>query len=281
MNYDVSGGDIGNVSSPSNDKQRRPTEEKSLVPVTIGMVRKSINGVLQDGREPEQVKIIGAVCECANKSTSIEYILEDGTGKISVKEWVENDDKVKQQLSAEASVEHQYIRVIGKIQVYENEMHIIAQHVKKLKDANELAYHMIETVNSLEKYKRSSNIVGSPSMAMSHMQLNPGANLHASKPIGMSYGNENVAEGLQSEIMNFLKKCEFFFCFSERRLSWNSNLTFAFNVTVDESLGGDINVFIANNKQYGESQIRSVVEALSTEGMIYSTVDENHYSAIM
>lgn len=256
MNYDFNSGDGGNVSSPSNDKQHRPTEEKSLVPVTIGMVKKSTNGVLQDGRGPELIKIVGAVCEYSSKSTSIEFIVEDGTGKIAVKDWVESDDKVKQELSAEASVEHQYIRVIGKIQVYENEIHITAQHVKKLKDANELTYHMIETVHSLEKYKRSSNIVGSPSMAMSHMQLNSGARLHASKPIGMSYGGENVVGGLQSEIMNFLKK-------------------------FDESLGGNINDFIANNKQYGEAQVRAAIESLSTEGMIYSTVDENHYSAIM
>lgn len=253
MNYEISGGDSGNISSPSNDKQRRPTEEKSLVPVTIGMAKRATNNILQDGREPEQIKIVGAVCDATNKSTSIEYALEDGTGKIAVKEWVEDGNKVKEQMSAEAAVDHQYIRVIGKIQEYEGELQIVAQHVKKLTDANELTYHLLEVVRSAEKYKRSSNIVGSPSMAMSHMQLNHGVSLHASKPIGM--GGEGDG-GLQNEIMNFLKG-------------------------FDESVGGNINEFIATHSQYGESQVRATVEALSTEGMIYSTIDENHYSAIM
>lgn len=253
MNYEMSGGDAGNISSPSTDKQRRPTEEKSLVPVTIGMAKKATNNILQDGREPEQIKIVGAVCDAANKSTSVEYVLEDGTGKIIVKDWVEEGNKVKEQMSSEAAVDHQYIRVIGKIQEYEGDLQIVAQHVKKLHDANELTYHMLEVVSSAEKYKRSSHIVGSPSMAMSNMQINHGVNLHTSNPIGMGGGESG---GLQDEIMNFLRR-------------------------FDESMGGNINDFIASNGQYGESQVRAAVEALSSDGKIYSTIDDNHYSAIM
>ena len=45
--------------------------------------------------------------------------------------------------------------------------------------------------------------------------------------------------------------------------------------------GGSASEFIRQNVgKYTEGQVKKKLEALSTEGMIYSTIDDDHYSPV-
>jgi len=215
MDYENSGG--GNFASPGNagsqgdGKFRKATDEQTLIPVTIKMLLAAAksNNTLQDGREPHQVKIVAAVREVTKGSTSYNYTVEDGTGAIEVKEWIEDGNITMTQMREDAAMEHQYIRIVGKLGEYDNKPQVVAHSVRKVTTGNELTHHFLEVVHSAEKYnKQGGHIVGSPSMAMGGMNFNAGG-MQASTPIGM---NNNMAANdggdLQDAITNFLRSCK-------------------------------------------------------------------------
>lgn len=276
MDYtnDTSGGNMGfsspgasntynnSQTSPSN-QGRKATEEKTLIPVTIRMILNSTHGqqtTLEDGRELDQVKVVAAVRGVSPNSTAYSYQVEDGTGFMEVKEWVDQaDPMVKQQMRDEAAVEHQYVRIIGKVQTYDDKLQIVAYSVRKLTNGNELTHHFLEVVNSAEKYKRSSQIVGRPSMNGAMSMMNTGGAFGGSMPsssVPIGYdASMNDGGGLKSDILNFLNS------FGQE--------------------GGNINLFIQQNQgKYSQQEIHSMLEAMSGEGNVYSTTDEFHYAAV-
>ena len=200
--------------SPSGQNRRKATEEQRLIPATIRMILESTNGMFADGREPHNVKIVAAVRGVTPSSTAYNYEVEDGTGFIEVKEWLDDGEPlVKSQIREAAAVEHQYVRIIGKMQEYDDKVSIVAYSVKKLSSGNELTHHLLEVVHSGEKYKKSNQIVGSPGMMNNGAMAMNGGNMGmggfnggsmptASTPIAQDVKMGNDA--LNSDIMSFL-----------------------------------------------------------------------------
>lgn len=57
-------------------------------------------------------------------------------------------------------------------------------------------------------------------------------------------------------------------------------LNFSRTLVTDEQ-GGSVDIFAEMNKgKYSLGDVKAAFENLATEGMIYSTVDESHYSCV-
>jgi replication factor A2 len=207
--YNNGGGGGGDFGSPGgtpsgdNNQRRKATDEQTLVPVTIKMLIEASknNKILLDGREPYQVKLVAAITSVTKGSTSYNYVIEDGTGGIEVKEWVDESNVTISRVREEAAVEHQYVRIIGKLEEYDGKAQVVAHMVRKLSSGNELTHHFLEVAYEGEKYKKQGQIVGSPSQAMGNMNFE-GNNMHVSAPINNSGGVQQ--EGLTADIIQFL-----------------------------------------------------------------------------
>ena len=203
------------ASPQSSQNRRKATEEQTLIPVTIRMLLNSNNSILEDGREPHQVKLVAAIRSVNPSSTAYNYEVEDGTGFIEVKEWLDdNDPLLKSQMRDEAAKEHQYVRIIGKMQVYDDKPSVVAYSVRKLSSGNELTHHFLEVVHSAEKYKKSSQIVGSPSMngvmAMNGMNMG-GGTFNGGMPsssTALAQDNNMGGNQLHDDIMQYLEGCK-------------------------------------------------------------------------
>jgi len=58
-------------------------------------------------------------------------------------------------------------------------------------------------------------------------------------------------------------------------------LHYAISQIGGDEVGGSLLDFVSeNNSRYSENEIREMFNSLATEGMIYSTIDENHFSTI-
>lgn len=173
------GGGYGNSPAGSNSydskakggsSNRRNIDDQSIIPVTCKMILESTDGInggctLQDGREPYLVKIVGAVREVVKTSTNYMYTIEDGTGVVQVKEFIDDSsyNEAIQQQREEAAQDHVYIRVIGKATSYEGNKQIIGQSVRKVTGGgNEFTHHLLTVVYSGEKYKKTQTMVGRP-----------------------------------------------------------------------------------------------------------------------
>jgi Single-stranded DNA-binding replication protein A (RPA), medium (30 kD) subunit len=200
-----------NYPSPStgDNPQRKATDEQTLVPVTISMLVNAAqnNKMLLDGREPHHIKVVAAITGVQMGSTSYSYTIEDGTGAIDVKEWLDEGNIEVSKMREEAAVEHQYVRIIGKLEEYDGKPQIVAHTVRKLPNGNELTYHFLEVVYEGEKYKQSQQIVGSPSYAMGNMNFGGSVPMQASRPI--INGGQGEGGGLVEEIKSFLAGREY------------------------------------------------------------------------
>ncbi|RWA13511.1 hypothetical protein EKO27_g1617, partial [Xylaria grammica] len=143
----VAGG-WGGGSQGGSQSGPKPSEE-SLRPVTIKQIidaEPSYAGDASfkiDGSDVKQVTIVGMVRTISPQTTNITYKIDDGTGVIEVKQWLDAD----KQESAEATPafgEEDYVRVWGRLKSFSNKRHIGAHVIKPVREFNEVNYHLLE-----------------------------------------------------------------------------------------------------------------------------------------
>lgn len=180
------GGDFGASQSPGGGGgggQRRNYDEQTCIPVTARMILASQPDLndntqlkLEDDRKLYHIKLVGAVRGVEQTSTAVVYQLEDGTGLVDVKQWLdETDCTALQELRAAAQQDHIYVKVVGQLKMYNGSKQILASSVRPVSTGNEIAHHFLEVVYSGEKYKNDSTIVQPTSPMMMTGNNNSGA----------------------------------------------------------------------------------------------------------
>lgn len=194
----------GTPDASQGQKTRRSYDEQTLIPVTIQMAMSAhpdpAGGdgslLLEDGRKVASVKIVAAVRSVDAQSTNVVYELEDGTGLLDAKQWLDdNDCQALQEIRDACMKEHIYIKVIGQIKDYEGKKLLVANSVRPLSTANELTHHMLQVVHSAEKAKRQDSIVAPPA-------ANSGIGFGASMPVAQTTGG---GDSLKDQVLNFIR----------------------------------------------------------------------------
>mmetsp|Transcript_23611 Transcript_23611/g.67691 ORF Transcript_23611/g.67691 Transcript_23611/m.67691 type:complete len:272 (+) Transcript_23611:166-981(+) len=253
-----SGGGYGGASQDppsSTGRQRRAYDEQTVIPVTIRMVLRSQQDVaggdgsleLEDGRKLALVRFVGAVRSCEENSTNNVYTVEDGTGLIEVKQWVNDNSECSalQELRQQTLKEHIYVKVVGQIKDYEGNKIIVANSVRPVGTGNELTHHMLEVVYSAEGHKRADSIVGSPPISS-----------------GIGFGGQQVAAASSSGTDDPLQKA----------------IVHLFQHSGDAGNGVHVQSIVDELKStFSEADIRGAIESLAEEGHIYSTVSDSHF----
>ncbi|KAI1813206.1 replication protein A, subunit RPA32 [Poronia punctata] len=123
---------------PINDESLRPVTIKQIIdaePAYAGDASFRI-----DGLDVKQVTIVGMVRAINPQTTNITYKIDDGTGVIEVKQWLDADKGE----SDPAFKEEDYVRVWGRLKSFSNKRHIGAHVIKPVRDFNEVNYHLLE-----------------------------------------------------------------------------------------------------------------------------------------
>jgi replication factor A2 len=97
--------------------------------------------------------LVGQIQNVASQSTHITYKIEDGTGVIDIKNWL--NPELKQALedgSTAPIAQDTYVRVWGKIKEFNSKRHVGATIVRPITDFNEVSYHFLQaTLVHLQK----------------------------------------------------------------------------------------------------------------------------------
>ncbi|CAJ2513700.1 Uu.00g018190.m01.CDS01 [Anthostomella pinea] len=151
--YGAAGGEDGGGffggSQFGGSQGAKAVNEESLRPVTIKQIidaEPAYAGEASfriDGLDVKQVTFVGMVRSISPQTTNITYRLDDGTGIIEVKQWLDAD---KQEESRPAFREEEYVRVWGRLKSFSNKRHVGAHVIKPVKDFNEVNYHLLEAV---------------------------------------------------------------------------------------------------------------------------------------
>ncbi|KAI1386419.1 replication protein A, subunit RPA32 [Hypoxylon trugodes] len=147
------GGDGGGFmgGSQSGSQSAKPVSEESLRPVTVKQIIDAeqafgSDGTFRiDGADVAQVTFVGMVRQISPQTTNITYRLDDGTGIVEVKQWLDPDKQEQDGDSKSAAFrEEQYVRVWGRLKSFGNKRHVGAHVIKPVTDFNEVNYHLLE-----------------------------------------------------------------------------------------------------------------------------------------
>jgi replication factor A2 len=279
----MSGYDNGNDDKKGGGKKdRKPTEERSLIPVTVLQIftaeKSGSDGdqkfAIYPGSDAFQVKLVAVVTEKDEKSTGIHFKVEDGTGSISVKEWTNGDDSSSPYLTHERSrvAENLYVRIIGTIKEYEGVRSIMAQSIAFAEDLNELTNHFLEVMHYKEIVKKGSmftNKNGETAADVQQKSANSnssgggvgfgGGSGSSNGPQSMNgYGGVQAAvdndSPLQQAIKNYVKQ--------------NGR---------DSEIGADRHECgtALEGQGYSRKDVSLALQNMCNEGLLYTTVDES------
>ncbi|KAJ5195717.1 hypothetical protein N7449_006196 [Penicillium cf. viridicatum] len=146
----------GETNSPAGGKTG-DRDNKTLRPVTVKQVLDASQPFPEaafqiDGADVANVLIMGQVRNISSQSTNVTYIIDDGTGGVEVKKWIDsatadNMDTDEGKAPGDGKTEVQlngFARVFGSIKSFANRRHIGAHSVRPLSNINELHTHLLE-----------------------------------------------------------------------------------------------------------------------------------------
>lgn len=94
-----------------------------------------------DGAPLTQVTVVGQVRSVTPQSTNVTVRIDDGTGQMDVKKWIDADRPPE----AEAPLElDSYVRVWGRLKSFSSKRHVGAHVMRPVADFNEVNYHLLE-----------------------------------------------------------------------------------------------------------------------------------------
>ena len=221
-----SGGDFGASQSPGGGGggARRNYDEQTCIPVTARMILASQPDMsdntqlkLEDDRKLYHIKLVGAVRGVEQTSTAVVYQLEDGTGLVDVKQWLdETDCTALQELREASQKDHIYVKVVGQLKMYNGTKQILASSVRPVNTGNELAHHFLEVVYSGEKYKHDSTIVQPTSPMMTGTGAYGsgsvggvgfgGSGSGGRTPLMQQSGGGGSGDALRDTVLNFIQQ---------------------------------------------------------------------------
>ncbi|PSK59252.1 hypothetical protein B9Z65_3576 [Elsinoe australis] len=146
-----SGGFLPGSSQDSPNAKRRYGKD-TLRPVTIKQIHLSelphpdADAYMLDGTECTQITFVGQIMNISHQATNVTYKLDDGTGQIEVKVWVdpERGGDAEDPAGMHGKVaENMYVRAWGKIKNF-GKRHVVAHVVRPVQDLNEVNYHLLE-----------------------------------------------------------------------------------------------------------------------------------------
>ncbi|KAI9732371.1 MAG: replication factor A protein 2 [Cirrosporium novae-zelandiae] len=166
----------GSQASPSG---RGSYSRDTLRPVTIKQVLTAQQSHPDadfriDGQEITQITFVGQIRNISTQTTNITYRLDDGTGTIDVKQWIDPDTGGPQapdpNSGKPALVENAYARVWGRMKAFNNKRHVGAHVIRPLDNYNEIPYHLLEAA-----YVHLYLTKGPPELAPGHPLNKSGA----------------------------------------------------------------------------------------------------------
>lgn len=93
-----------------------------------------------DGVPTTQVTLVGQVRAVNPQAVNITYHIDDGTGLIDVKKWIDAEKGD----TTPRFPQDTYVRVYGRLQSFNGKRHVGAHFIRAVEDFNEVNYHMLE-----------------------------------------------------------------------------------------------------------------------------------------
>jgi replication factor A2 len=195
--------------------------------------------------------LIGQIVASQPTTTHLNYTVDDSTGTIDVRSWVDQDNPQKNQAVLWGAGD--YVRVIGNLRSFGEKRYVVAQaQLLPIEDFNEVTHHFLEIIHlNLTLSGRSARGSSNSGMDTSSSYYKTPVDTNNN-----NNNNNNSLNDLQDRIIRIVQQ-------------HNQN---------GEGVG--IDVLVDNFAQlYDEDSVRRQIIFLIDEGHLYNTTDANHVGA--
>ena len=117
-----------------------------------------------------QITFVGQIRNISTQTTNITYKLDDGTGTVEAKQWIDADAGTSMDTTSDGTVskpkliENEWARVWGRLKAFNNKRHVGVHVIRPITDKMDVTYHLLEatyvhlyfTKGSLETIKQES-----------------------------------------------------------------------------------------------------------------------------
>lgn len=233
---------------------KKPQRAQNVVPVQVASILEHSGETFQvQGQDVGMVVLVGQVKAVDAQATKNVYHVEDETGSIDAMHWVDEG----QENTASNVTENMFVRVVGSVRSNQDKKHVMVYRILQLDDEAEIAAHALEVAHARLKIKQMQDkenqaIGGGGAGGLSNsMMTGYGSGGAAAGGGGGTYGNAQ-----QNMVYKMIAACG-----REEGLSRDELAT---------QLNGRV----------GKADVNSALEYLSSEGHVYSTIDDDHFKAM-
>jgi replication factor A2 len=272
-----SGGGFLTGDSGSSMDSRMVYAPRPLLPVTIKQLVNASNSDANDSKfkiddkEFMQCKIVGQIMMINRASTTTNYTIDDGTGSISVRMFVSNDDDDAMDRLNSELVEYTYVRVIGRLTEYQNARSINCFHISPITDFNEVTKHRLEAI-----YAHLVNTKGYIRKSGNQMQVKSSQGMGMGMGFG-SYGSNPLPNQNNISMDTSMSYDHGFASFTPvQGMVYN-----VFASSKDNSRGITMVEVAEALPRVPKSQVMDAIQFLANEGHVFTTIDDDHYSLCM
>jgi len=100
-----------------------------------------------ENAEMGQVTIVAQVISIQSQTTNSVYWLDDGSGRIEARHWVDSTSEVDSEKWGGIS-ENAYVRATGALKAFGSKRYINVAHIRLVKDSHELYFHLLESMTT-------------------------------------------------------------------------------------------------------------------------------------
>jgi len=235
-------------------------QDESLRPVTVKQILDAEEAYAGadfkiDGATVTQVTAVGQVRSFNPQATNLTIRIDDGTGQLEVKKFIDTDKQEEAQNPGYGLDSH--VRVFGRLKHFSGKRYVSAHLIRPITDPNEVNYHMLEATYVHLYYTRGP--LGRNGQAAGGVD---GDSMFVDGGAGAGAGANPATSG---------------------KLSGCSTLARRMHTFMNESPGGNegihLNV-ITNSTGMSVRDVLTAADELLGLGLIYTTVDDETWAIL-
>ncbi|XP_053666930.1 replication protein A 32 kDa subunit [Anopheles marshallii] len=220
---------------------------EGVLPLVIQQVLESADdGITLFGHQYAMITVVAITRNVEYSSTKVTYQLEDHTGQIDAHFWLEDDGAANTPNIAP----HSYARVVGSVRNQGGSKAIMIFKIDQVNSPNEVTTHLLEVLHSRYKGEENSKRKTEPGFDTNANATSNGGFME-SDSVGASLG----LNGKQLAVYKAIKSHVSDIGISRKELQ-------------------------AKFSHINPSEMQSIIDHMGNEGMIYTTVDTEHFFCV-
>ncbi|KAK4288737.1 hypothetical protein Pmani_038252 [Petrolisthes manimaculis] len=253
--------------SPASKEQARGRKVQNLVPMTLRSIQEcGEEGLQVAGTEVHMAVVVGLIRAVDVTSTKVTYTLDDTTAVMDVVQWIESDNGPEDGGRSNL-MEMTYCRAAGTMRTHQGKRHLMAFQITPVTDLNVITNHVLSVIHAglklqqIQTLQQSSGIGGPATSSTMPNSLVGAGGLGGSMGLGGGSGYSGGGGGMQG-------------------LSGQQNMVYQVIHQCPDEAGVSRNAIHGNlTGKISQKQIDEVLDFLSSEGHIYTTIDDDHFKS--